>query len=282
MKFVYAAIVAILLLGCQNSGSVGMPKGRKALPSKSDKIIEDRFGQYRIYQRSDKSFYLYREGRIVYDRLKFISHASLPSKNNMQALDKDNKLLEFAVYDEQIQLPLCGVGVMEYQIDILESGGGFDVGILLTDGSDTENYPEIKPLLNKRQNISFVSKSKVDDIYFAKHKKRVEFEGYLDSNMLYYQRGKQYGFYGKLKRLKRRNATVSLKYSILRQSSGLYDAMEFQGKDILLKRGKLWGCHGKTAIKYAALSPYRGVLARFTLPDGRSGYVTDKGVEYYD
>ena len=37
-----------------------------------------------------------------------------------------------------------------------------------------------------------------------------------------------------------------------------------------------------TAIKYAKLAPFRGVLARFSLPDGREGYVTDRGVEYYD
>ncbi len=279
MRFISIAITAILLLGCQNS-STAMPRGTKALPSKSDKIIRDSAGHYRIYQRPDKSFYVYKGGRIVYDRLKFISPAALPGKNNMQALDKDNRLLEFALYGAFPDMPLCGVGMMEYRIDISGGTGGFDVGIMLT-GGDMENYPKAKRQLHKVHHIATISKSSVDDIYFAKHKKRVKFEGYLDSTMLYYQRGRQYGIYGKLKRIDTRN-TVALHYSILRQRSGLYDAMKFAGKDVLLQKNGRWGCRGKTAIKYAKLAPYRGVLARFTLPDGRSGYVTDKGVEYYD
>ena len=279
LRFITVAITAILLLGCQNN-STATPKVTKALPSKSDKIIRDSAGHYRIYQRPDKSFYVYRGGRIVYDRLKFISPAPLPGKNNMQALDKDNRLLEFALYGAFPDMPLCGVGSMTYRMDISEGAGGFEVSITLT-GGDMENYPKAKQQLHKVHHIATISKSSVDDIYFTKHKKSVTFEGSLDDDMLYYRRGKQYGFYGKLKRARSRNI-VALHYSIQRQGSGLYDAIKFAGKDVLLQKNGLWGCHGKTAIKYAKLAPFRGVLARFTLPDGRKGYVTDRGMEYYD
>ncbi len=281
-RFDYWIVVLTLLatlLGCSGNQSATLPKGKKVLPSKHDKIIKDSFGHYRIYQRPDKSYYVYQNGRILYDRLRFITHATLPGKNNMQALDQNNKRIEFSLYQLDMPSPLlCGTGTTEYRIDISENPNAFVLGVTLT-GGDVDNFSaSFKKMLNKVQPIATVSKSAVDDLYFSKGKKRITFEGSIDDqqSMLYYRVGKKYGFYGKLRPKGR------LKYRISRESQKLYDEMDFVGDDIYVRRGVLWGCAGKTAVKYRKLSPFLGRLARFELPNGRRGYVTDKGVEYVD
>jgi len=281
-RFDYWVVVLTLLatlLGCSGNQSATLPKGEKVLPSKHDKIIEDSFGHYRIYQRPDKSYYVYQNGRILYDRLRFITHATLPGKNNMQALDQNNKRIEFSLYQLDMPSPLlCGTGTTEYRIDISENPNAFVLGVTLT-GGDVDNFSaSFKKMLNKVQPIATVSKNAVDDLYFSKGKKRITFEGSIDDqqSMLYYRVGKKYGFYGKLRPKGR------LKYRISRESQARYDEMDFVGDDIYVRRGVLWGCADKTAVKYRKLSPFVGRLARFELPDGRRGYVTDKGVEYVD
>lgn len=275
-----ATAVLFLAVGCQNSQNIA-PEGVRALPNKQDKIIEDIFGRYRIYQRTDKSYYIYVGGRILYDRLKFISHAKLSGKNNMQALDRHNKLITFYLkgYDDSAFFT-CGVGEMDYRIDITKGADAFVLGAMITDG-DTGNYPEYKKILNKTQEITTVSKQYVDELYFAHHKKRITFENSMkvSQSILYYKKGNKHGIYGKLKHASR---TLMPKFKLFRIHSIVYDEIDWAGEDIYLRQGTLWGCRGKTAIKYRKLSPYVGRLARFELPDGRRGYVTDKGVEYYD
>ena len=272
-------IVVIGLFGCSGNQNSATPKDTKALPSKNDKIIEDRFGYYRIYQRPDKSYYVYKNGRIIYDRLRFISHAKLPGKNNMQALDQHNKRISFSLSQPDMPSPLfCGTGVAEYQIAITKNAEGFMLGLTLT-GGDVENFSAAsKKLLNKVQPIVTVSKNSVDDLFFAKHAKRVKFENSLEpsQSILYYRIGNKYGFYGKLREKSRAG------YRVVRKDSKRYDEMDFVGDDVYVRNGTLWGCAGKTAVKYRKLSPFVGRLARFELPDGRQGYVTDKGVEYVD
>ena len=105
-------VFIIGLLGCSSSTETSL--GKKTLPSKSDKIIRDSFGHYRIYQRPDRSYYVYQNGRIKYDRLRFISPATLSGKNNMQALDQHNKLLTFYLSGNKHPGFLsCGTGERE-------------------------------------------------------------------------------------------------------------------------------------------------------------------------
>ena len=274
--WIVGVVLVIGLIGC--SGSTVIPKGTKALPSKSDKIIKDFFGHYRIYQRPDKSYYVYQNGRIVHDRLRFVSPATLPGKNNMQALDQHNKRIEFSLYQSNMPSPLfCDVGAESYRIDIIEKADGFALGVTLT-GGDVGNFSAAtKKMLNKVYPIATVSKNSVDDLYFFKHAKSIEFGGVSASqSRLYYRVGNKYGLYGRLREKSR------FKYRIVRQSQKHYDEIDFVGEDVYVRSGVLWGCMGKTAVKYRKLSPFVGRLARFELSDGRRGYVTDKGVEYYD
>ena len=275
--WIVGAALLIGLIGC--SSSTAIPKGTKALPSKSDKIIKDFFGHYRIYQRPDKSYYVYRDGHIVYDRLRFVSRATLPGKNNTQALDQNNKLITFSLYRPAMPLiAFCGVGATSYRIDITKNPNGFALGVILT-GGDVENFSDtFKKMIDKVQPIATVSKNSVDDLYFAKHAKSIKFASSPErsQSMLYYRVGNKHGVYGKLKEKK------NFKYKIIRQSRKLYDEIDFVGDDVYVRSGVLWGCTGKTAVKYRKLSPFVGRLARFELPDGRRGYVTDKGVEYVD
>jgi len=277
--WVIGLMLLLGLLGCSGSQSTAIPKGKKAQPSKSDKIIEDSFGHYRIYRRADKSYYVYKGGRIVYDRLRFVSHATLPGKNNMQALDQHNKLLTFSLYNSEMpQGPFCGNGISEYQMEISKDSDGFTLGLALT-GGDVENFSaKTKKMLNKVHKIATVSSGHVDDLYFAKQQKKIAFSVIIDpkQSILYYTKANRYGVYGKL------HANSQFKYWIARESPRLYDALEFVGEDVYVRSGVLWGCMGKTAVKYRKLSPFAGRLARFELSDGRRGYVTDKGVEYYD
>ena len=279
-KYSYGIVGLTLIIGLLGCGaSTATPLGKQILPSRSDKIIEDSFGHYRIYRRSDKSYYVYQNGRIIYDRLKFVTHATLPGKNNMQALDQHNKLLTFSLTgNAEPGILFCGVGVANYRIDISKKPDGFALGVTLT-GGDVENFSvKTKKLIDKVQPITTVSKNSVDDLYFANHAKSIKFEGHMGrpQSMLYYRVGDKHGVYGKLR------AKSNFKYRIIRQNPKRYDEIDFVGDDVYVRNGTLWGCIGKTAVKYRKLSPFVGKLARFELPDSRRGYVTDKGVEYED
>ena len=285
MKLLYMTILfSFIMLGCQSNHAVTAVKNsttNEALPGSGDKIIVDVFNHYRIYQRPDKSYYIYKEGRIIYDNLKFVRRLDLIGKNNMQALDKDNKLLEFYLKGvEYPELLPCGVGSKSYRVDILSKRGGFELISKLV-SADVGNYPEHKKELNKIKHITKIQKNGIDRIYFDNNKLSIDVGNYNNepSYQIYYQRGDKYGFYGQLEV---KSSGKSMQYKLMKDMHGSYDRITFTVGGILLERDGLVGYYKSTPVKYSKLAPYKGHLARFTLPDGRSGYVTYKGIEYYD
>ena len=59
--------------------------------------------------------------------------------------------------------------------------------------------------------------------------------------------------------------------------------LKFKDKErIIVGKNGMLGYYKITPIKYKTLDDFKESLARFTLPDGRKGYVDLKGKEYYD
>jgi hypothetical protein len=160
-----------------------------------------------------------------------------------------------------------------------------DVKIASTDDDDVLRlYKDI----NKTYSVIKVSKSKVDELFFKKNKKQLMFE--TNDNQfqrtVYYKKGSKYGFWGYLSvnykfKANRQNRVV---YSF-KKSKNLqqYDMLQFKDKErIILGRNGMLGYYKITPIKYKALGDFKESLARFTLPDGRKGYIDLEGNEYYD
>jgi hypothetical protein len=115
------------------------------------------------------------------------------------------------------------------------------------------------------------------------YEKQIQFdENYNNPQpMLYYQKGKKYGFLGTIV-VKRTEKSV--KYSLKKvKETKRYDALIFEEKSrIRLNYRGLWGYHTITKIKYKSIDKFDESLARFELPNGKKGYVDLSGSEYYD
>ncbi|WP_268846942.1 hypothetical protein [Flavobacterium aestivum] len=61
-----------------------------------------------------------------------------------------------------------------------------------------------------------------------------------------------------------------------------YDNISVKNFIIKLEKDHHFGYFGITKIKYKVLEKYRFNLARFTLDNGKSGYIDEIGNEYYD
>ncbi len=275
MKFFYIIVTTILLLGSQEI----------LLPESStfkDKIIQEGMSDSYIYQREDKSYFVYQKGEITYDHLKFISKAPLVGKNNMQALDKNNKIIEFYFeMHEEFEPDICGEGLEEYRISIEDKIDNFVITSTLID-SYRGDFGDAKGRLNKVKQIGIIEKKDIDSIYFNQEKSTINISNYFLASpyTMYYKFNEKYGFYGKLYVKEKAD---NLEFKLIKEEVNLlYDELRFVTGGIILQKDSLLGYHNITPIKYSKLAPFHGVLARVSLPDGREGYVTDKGVEYYD
>ena len=128
-----------------------------------------------------------------------------------------------------------------------------------------------------------ISKHQADRVFFKAYKNKITFENnyYNTYPMLYYQKGKYYGFLGNIVM---KGTKKSLIYNLKKSNDKkLYDALVFEeDSKIRLQYRGLWGYHNLTKIKYKTIGEFDGSLARFELPNGKKGYVDLKGNEYYD
>lgn len=139
-----------------------------------------------------------------------------------------------------------------------------------------DEYIQISREERKNILIGTVSKSEVDRIYFYDNRHQLKYHSdCLLKNKIYYQKGSQYGVLGEI----RCNDTCRLK----RANGTLFDSIKMVSDCMFkVKRNGLVGYLHITKIKYKNIGKYDKTLARFTLPDGRKGYVDSKGNEYYD
>ena len=254
--------------------------------------LYNKYGFYQQYQRKDGTFYLVQNGKIIYDNLKYVKILSEEAHGHkLQILDKQNRArIVFIKADEaQSVLPtgvFCGNGSMAHKADIVRRKHHIqiEVKIASTDDDILQQYKDV----NKTHSVIKVSNRKVDELFFNKNEKQLIFE--TNDNQfertVYYKKGSKYGFWGYLSanykfKANRKNKVV---YSF-KKSKNLqqYDMLQFKDKErIIVGKNGMLGYYKITPIKYKTLDDFKESLARFTLPDGRKGYVDLKGNEYYD
>lgn len=272
--FGFLFFTVMMLLGCQTNPAM---QSKSYTPKKSDKLIEEHSG-YRIYQRSDGSYYTYHKGRITHDHLKYVHSAALSGKKNMQALlNQHNEMITFYMegFDAPYTYSICG-NSMDYDLEISQRNGKFVLSYKLT--STAQELPELAKEMGKIHEFASFAKQGIDALYFKNYKTVINTAS-NDLN-LYYRSGKKYGFYGSIVDTQTRKGVL---LKLQRNRHGSYDKLSFVGDEILLQKGALVGYYKRTVIKYKWLGKFKGNLARFELPNAKYGYVSkwDKK-EYYD
>jgi hypothetical protein len=177
--------------------------------------------------------------------------------------------------------PFCGNGLMTHHVSIIKSNSSIKVEASAThiDDPEKKQYKDA----NKTQLVVKVVKNKADELFFQNNDKQITFsENYSEpKNTIYYKKGNKYGFLGTMSVVRKKHKIVYLfKKSKDHQK---YDILKFKKKErLLLGKNGLLGYYKLTPIKYKTLGDFKESLARFTLPDGRKGYIDLKGNEYYD
>ena len=252
---------------------------------KSDKRI-NYANFYKAYQRKDGSYYIVQKGNILYDDLKYLKVLHEESNGTaIQIIDRNNRAKKIFLKADEPQRPMdamplfCGTGVMTHYANVVDKEKSIEVEVLFHQ-TDEEQYQKD---VNRTHRVVRLSKNRADRLFFKGYKKQITFDdtSYNAIPMLYIQKGKKYGFLG---RIVVKHAKESVEYSLKKsKDKKLYDALVFEeDAKIRLRQGSLWGYHNLSKIKYKSIGKYDGSLARFELPNGKKGYVDLKGVEYYD
>jgi len=263
-----------------------VPSREETIHSKD--ILFSKFGFYQQYQRKDGTFYLVQNGKTIYDNLKYVKILSQEAYGHkVQILDRQNRERIVFIKANEAQAvmlppgPFCGNGLMTHKANIVDSKEFIKVEAIVSDIEESEKrqYKDA----DKTHLVTKVAKSKADTLFFQNNKKQITFsENYSKpESTLYYKKGGKYGFLGTLSVVRKKNKIV---YTFKKSSDHKkYDILEFKDKGrILLGRGGVLGYDKLTPIKYKTLGNFKESLARFTLPDGRKGYVDLKGKEYLD
>ena len=255
--------VALLLIGCQSN---------TVTPAKSKRAMQAR--QYdRIQKESDGSYSIIINGKAKYTELKYATSIHCGTKILM--LDKHNQ--------KKI--------IKSYQIPIFCDGGGLDIAY---DFRAVDLGKRIKITIDvsngytkkKRKNILLASipKSKADRIFFYNHsdhytKYIVDASG--DVERIYYQKGSKYGI---LAEVISTGSTSGKLYRFKQyHTRPLYDALNIVHGLVKVEQSGRVGYLDYTDIKYKSIGIFEDGLARFSLADGRSGWVTQQGKrEFYD
>ena len=267
--------IGLMMLGCSSS-SVNHPTSQRKLVS--DQIY------YKIYKEQGR-IYIVQNGKVLYKNLKYV----FASGGTLYVLNEHNqkRVLKVSVPKENE-----GYGYPAPEIPIDEKAlHAFTIYNTSTGSKITGKATTSGGTIEFDREILSIPKSKADRIFFEGDKSQLAIRQYgIPALNLYYQKDGRYGFLGKIDSSSRSRFDYKFHGS---SNTGLYDKITKIDKfdQFLLKRGTLYGFwfrrRGNPVIepKYASLGSFdleRFHLARFSLPDGRKGYVDTKGNEYYD
>ena len=219
---------------------------------------------YNVYQVDGKQeFYIKNKtGQITVKHLKYYAQLN----GYLQALDTKNIPLFIdadGLKSDEIHpfYGVCGT-VPHYELAIKDSANTF---IVTEDETfyDSEGIPPVA--------IQTISKKQADGVYFVNGQNQFNFTsnyGYgrfwwPDPRTIYYKSGGKY-------------------YFLKDSDHAAYDQVEYDMGRLLVKQNNLIGIYGFLPVKYVDLGAFNYRLARFELPDGRTGYVDDTGKEYFD
>ena len=268
MKITITVITTVMLLiGCQSN---------TVTPSKSKQSTQKM--QYeRIQKESDGSYSVIINGKVKYRELKYATRMSC--SHEILMLDKHNKKKVIKTKRHSLLL-LCPGNPGDDSVYKYRA---------VQKKQQIELYLDIlhRPFEKDRRDIHLASipKSKADKVLFSNHRdhyvKNIENEcGDLES--IYYQKEGKYGILGKVtyKWNKVSGDTYGFKIG---SGQAEYDALQVVDCLVKVQKEGRVGYLGHTDIKYKRIGVFKDGLARFTLPDGRSGWVTFEGKrEFYD
>ena len=254
------------------------------IPNSSDTLLNDN-GYYKIYKNAKQRFYVIQDGKKVYQNLNY---AAGYGDSSVVTLDANNKVkilkLKQPNYENEL-LPLeCGNGEYTHSLTVEKKSNHLNLMASVSLSGDMEQT------VQKNRRIISIPRSKADRIFFAGNQSKVEIDSETTGSVyLYFQKGRHYGFLGKIDSVYTNEKFI---YNFTKSKHEiLYDGMQVgYGGNVSLFKNGLCGYYFREdnrmiAIKYKSFQSYNftyGKLARFELTDGRKGYVDIKGNEYYD
>jgi len=262
MKQISTALLSIaLFIGCSsNTPKPNTDETQQTEEDQHDRINKDHNGRYSIVV----------DGEVKYSNLKY---AVAYEYDSVEVLDAHN-------HKKIIHINPAGPSACDYpaiepgyhQCTIADRGTNWEI-MCHSDTDKTDRY------------LGSISKSKADSVYFYNHKHRaiINNSNYcFPGSRIYYRKNSKYGILGSVD-WSQHNGKYS--YRLKRRSPVLYDNIQqINGENecwLKVTRNGLTG-YLNSKIKYKSIGKYDKTLARFILPDGRKGYVTKDGKEYYD
>lgn len=284
MKKIYLFLIIIIhfnVFSQKNLSSEGFfySKNEKKYIIYRDTISNKDFSlEGHFYSKNEKEYDIYRDtisnkyflkkdkGKIKLKNYKYIANLS---NQLLQCLDDKNKMIFFdtrfkKLKKTRLSLSVCGtVNTYEYKIEKIMNNYVVTERILPFQlNNDTI----------KAKSIDSISVDKVDKTYFPNHQTTLTYDEnkFIFNDIEYYPH------------------TVIIEkdnlFGILNNGNiTFYDNITAENFIIKLEKNHHFGYFKITEeIKYKTLEKFRFNLARFTLDNGKSGYIDEIGNEYYD
>ena len=228
----------------------------------------------RIQKESDGSYSVIIDGKVKYTELKYARSTHCATKIFM--LDKHNKISRVKARQFPVFCDDAGDDTV-YKYRAVQKHKKIEMYL------DILNEPFDKD--RKNMHLASIPTSKADKVFFSNHRnhyvKNIESKC-RDLESVYYQKKGKYGVLGKItyKWDKKIGDIYGFKIG---SGQAKYDALHVVDCLIKVEKDGLVGYLKHTDIKYKDIGVYKDGLARFTLPDGRSGYVASRDKrEFYD
>ena len=248
-------------------------------------VLYKSYTHFEVYQDMYQQFYIRQDGKIIHKELKFLAplyEADGLDENYLQILDTHNTMHKVTLFTKEkwdVTTPFGMEEVYEYAI---KRGKRYYKVFART----LEDVGE----KSKAQLVAKVPVKSVDSLFFSNKKEKITIKSTslsmgvsnLSDTALFYSKAGKYGYFGEIQNDVKEDE-VRFHFVRSKESKILYDDVTMTFGTLRVKKEGLWGFYKITRIKYKTLDEtFDGYLARFALPDGRKGYVSDKGQEYFD
>lgn len=199
--------------------------------------------------------------KVIVRKLKYFENLN---GTYFQALDKKNRIIYFnndmkkIVRPKQISYVVCGSG-SAYNIEIIENEKTYHV----------KKYEKIYSLKEETKTKTLFTftfpKKDYEKIYLINKKRKLEFSDYnIYPMFVIFEKDSSFGV-------------------INNGETYFYDSINISGEFLKVKRNDLWNIYNfSPKVKYKILNKFADNLAYFELPNGKSGYLSKEGDEYYD
>lgn len=252
----------------------------KVTVNKQDIKVSKYYDGYEVYRTKDNTFYLMKNKKLLSSNLNFIARLA---DGRFQVINRNNKLqylLEkselYVKYNAKSQIIECGSSMNSYHFKIVETPNHYK---LLANKYTFSARPSSQN--EKFEILTLINKNEVDKLFFINKKSEISYsEGSRnESNLLFFKKGTKVGHWGTIIDKYDEKKKTRLKF-LINNSRLLYDKINY--KNLHIENNKLKGFLNQKA-KYTSLKEMNeGYLFRFTLANGKRGYVTGNGREYLE